>query len=217
MARFRVRGLTPDGTVHNETVYAESLAQAVSQVEAQGRRVQSIEDGDSVRSYEPVTAAPPAAPREIPPGVKGAPGGFVMALVGAIFAGVATVLIAVGLGLLISGNDGGWFMTLFPMIHFVVGVSLLVYAWRAREKRRGLYRDGVATVAVVDRVGHATSVRINGRHPFEIGWTFYVGDQVWHDKRQSMNRALATFVEGDRIWVLYDPANPDNSVEWPPT
>ena len=140
-----------------------------------------------------------------------------MTVVGAVFTLVAAVFIVVGVGIVASGGGVmGLFFVLFPLIHLVVGVGLLRHTWGARAIRRRLYQEGVAATATIDRVGQNTNLAVNGRHPDEIGWTFFVDDQPFHGKRSAMNLPVHRITEGDRIWVLYDPHDPTKSVEYPP-
>lgn len=111
---------------------------------------------------------------------------------------------------------GSLIFSLFPLVHLAVGIGLLTYAYRTRERRKRVYVHGVAATATIDRTGYDARVRINGRNPYEIGWTFFIRDQPFHGKRSSMNSALTNFREGDRIWILYDSSYPTRNVEYPP-
>lgn len=217
MTRYRVRTVPVDGRPQFETVDAGSVEEALEHVRGQGGEVVSVElaDGEPLQ-YEPAGPMPPHAPRQIPPGVKGAAGGFVLAIVGGIFVAISSVFILIGLVMVIAGNKDGVFFSLFPLIHFTVGMGLAGYAWKSRARRRRIYQGGMAATATIDRSGRQRSVRVNGRNPYQIEWTFYIDDHRFHGKRASMNRRVADIEEGDRLWVLYDPEDPTKSVEWPP-
>lgn len=165
---------------------------------------------------EPDSARPPPAPRDIPRGTTGMAGGFVLLLVGGIFTAVASVMILSGLGLLIAGQSAGWFMTLFPMIHLTVGVGLLTYALRGKAKRRAVIANGHVAMARIGETGVDRSTKINGRSPYRIGYDFEVSGFRYSGKRSTMNERITRHRVGDRIWVLYDPDDPDRNVEWPP-
>ncbi len=199
-------------------VDASSVDEALRLVERDGGEVLSVELADSrpLRS-EPAGAPPPTAPRQVPRGAAGAGGPPVLMLVGAMFTGLALLFMVIGLSVYVSTREfGALLFGLFPIVHLVIGVVLLAHSLRQRSRRKRLFANGMAATATIDRVGLNTNMRINGRHPYEIGWTFYLHDIAYHGKRSSMNDRLGDFAEGDRIWVLHDPADPTESVEWPP-
>lgn len=202
--------------MHEQTVRAATIQEVAAIMASEGLEVQSIEVGDVVRRYEPASSAPEPAPRVLPSGVTGRPGTPALLLGGALFAGVALVFMIGGIVQLLEGNGDGIGLALFPILHFAIGILLLWMALSVWFKRRRLYREGIPVVAVIDSIGKDASTKVNGRSPFEMHWTFYLGDDPWHGKRSSMNHALQDFGAGDRIWVLYDPDDPSDSVEWPP-
>jgi len=201
-------------------VDAGSLADAADQVEREFPRseVLSMELVEANRRFEPTGPRPPAAPRDIDVKLTSVGGGLVLLLVGALFAGVASILILVGLGLLISGNDGGLFMTLFPMIHLAIGVGMLWYVFSRRARQQRLYRDGEATMATIEEEGPHPTMKINGRRPTLTSWSFEHEGTSYHGKRTSTpgQGGAGENRPGDAIWVLYDPADPSQSVSWPP-
>ena len=155
-------------------------------------------------------------PRPIPSGTTGVAGGFVFLMVGGIFTAVASVMILAGIAAALAGESAGLFFILFPMIHLTVGVSLLVYALRGRKLRREVVRSGEVALGRVDEVGIQHNVRINGRSPFRMTYSFDVAGTTYGGKHTTMNEALTSHRPHDRIWVLYDPADPSRNVEWPP-
>lgn len=165
---------------------------------------------------EPDSQRPPPAPREIPRGTTGMAGGFVLILVGGAFVAIASIFIVVGIGLLLAGEAGGVFMTLFPMIHFSVGAGLLTWALRGKAKRRDVIANGRAALARVEETGIDRSTKINGRSPYRMVYEFDVDQRTYSGKRSTMNKRITTHRVGDRIWVLYDPDDPERNVEWPP-
>ncbi|MDG1089197.1 MAG: hypothetical protein P8P20_15745, partial [Acidimicrobiales bacterium] len=68
----------------------------------------------------------------------------------------------------------------------------------------------------VDGVGYDRSVRVNGQNPYELAWSFEVDGHTYNDKKSSFDDRVLTFTPGDRLWVIYDPDDPEESVEWPP-
>ncbi len=219
MHTFGYQTVDAQGHARQFTIRAESLQHAAEQLRAQEVNVVSLwaDDAPTVSThYEPRDQRPPPAPRELPAGVTGAAGAKVLAWVGGIFTAIASIIIVIGLGLLVAGESAGFYVVLIPMIHLIIGVGLLVFVVRRRRYRHRLYQHGVDAMAVVQGVGFNRRVRINGTHPYELAWSFDIDGHTFHDTRSTMNDAILTLGVGDRIWVLYDPEDPEESVEWPP-
>lgn len=209
------------------TVEAASLAEAATAVAALDLEVVRIEaadvaiDGGSGLARrpraEPPGPMPAAPPRPLPPGVTGAPGGGFLLIFGSIFAGVASIFIVVGLIIAFTtGDNGGLIMAGVPLIHFTIGVGAISYSLHHRQRRRDLAVNGVATVATVAEVGHEPMVKVNGKNPFTLEYTFEANGQSYGGKRRSMNRAMTAHVPDDSIWVVYDREDPSRNMEWPP-
>ena len=122
----------------------------------------------------------------------------------------------VGLVALANGASEGLFFLLFPLIHLTVGIAMLVYGLGRRAKRRHIYREGDVTMGTIEGVGYNRSIRVNRRNPYELVWSFEVAGHRYHDKHSTFDEQVMQLVPGDRIWVLYDPSDPEESVEWPP-
>ncbi len=218
VSRYRIRTAPQDGRPEVTTVEASSVDEALALARRDGNEVLSVELADSQPlDSEPAGAPPPTAPRPVPHRDTGMGGPPVLMLVGAMFTGIACLFMVIGLAVFATTREfGALLFALFPVIHLIIGVAMLTYSLRSRARRKRLFANGMAATATIDRVGLNQRMRINGRHPYEIGWTFYLHDVAYHGKRTSMNDRLGDFVEGDRIWVLHDPADPTQSVEWPP-
>ena len=101
MADFRYRAVNADGDPLSGIVTAHSLYDATDEIRTKELDLLSIKRvEDAQRSYEPPTEMPPAAPREVPPGVTGMACGSVLMVVGGIFMAVVMIFVLVGLGLI---------------------------------------------------------------------------------------------------------------------
>ncbi len=216
MGEFRYKALDQSGREYSKTIEADSLHDAANQLRSAEVNLIGLETSDTgPRRYEPAGLRPAPAPRDVEVRLRDQTGGTVLLMVGGIFASIASIFIVVGLGMLLAGESEGLFFALFPMIHFAVGAGLLVFMFRSRAKRRRIYRDGEVAMATIEGVGYNRKVRVNGSNPYELVWTFDLDGHRYHDKRSTFNEQAMTFVPGDRMWVLYDPADPEESVEWP--
>ena len=198
-------------------VDATSVDDALARAELDRAEVLSIELADSEPlQYEPAGLPPTSAPRPVPNGAQ--PGlANVKAIGGAIFVGISSIFIAIGISNFVATPGiGSLVFSLFPLIHFSIGIGLLISVWSTWQKRRHIYANGIAATATIDRIGIDTTVKVNGRSPNEIEWTYYINDVPYHGRHSSMKLSRNRFREGDRIWILYDPNEPSESVEWPP-
>lgn len=230
MPTYRYRALDPDGVKYASTIDADSLPEAIEAIRAKELVLEAIEPADdplpsppgqtsdpsSAPRLEPAAPRPPSAPRDVPPKSLNSAGGLVFLFVGGLFTLVAAIFIIVGLGMVISGENSGWFFVLFPMIHLVIGLGLLRHAIKTRTRRRDVIANGLETLGRIETVGYNRKVSINGRNPFKITYSYDVDGTGHTGKRSTMNTAITEHELHDRIWVLYDPQDPSSSVEWPP-
>ncbi len=215
MTRYRLRVAPQDGQPHIETIEADSMEEAMAYVNAEGLKVDAIEAINAPGQFEPAVPMPPTAPRPLPANALGANEGPFMLFFGLMFTLIPMIFVVVGLGLIAARQWFGLFFLLFPMIHLSIGGFTLRHYFTTRKQRTHLYSHGIPATATIDRA-RKRNVRINNRRQFELEWTFYVNDRPFHGKRITLSPSVLEFVEGDQIWVLYDPSNPEDSVEWPP-
>ena len=217
MGEYRYRARDRHGDEFSKTIEADSLLDAANRLrnlEVDPIGLEAIDA--SRRRFEPVGERPGPAPRDIDVSLRDQPGGLVLLIVGGVFTVIASIIILAGIATLVAGEASGLLMVLIPLVHLAVGLGLLLWAFRTRAKRQDLYRHGEVAMATIDGVGYNRSVRVNGRHPYELVWTFDVAGHRYHDKRSTFADEAMTFAPGDRLWVLYDPNDPEQSVEWPP-
>jgi hypothetical protein len=166
---------------------------------------------DAFRQMQ-LTAPPP--PRELTPELTAdaARNGRFLRLFGAIWLAVGgglttlfgilgvTVLHALSLGCLLSGAFA------------VAGGVIFGLGKRAQARALSTYRDGIETEGEVNEVYLQQNVRINGRSPWRVNYTFMADDQPV--------RGAATFWaepdvdRGARVVVLYKRDDPGASVLW---
>lgn len=169
------------------------------------------------RRYEPAAPPPGQPPRVVPDRpVRGLAvlrsGLFVMGL---MFTVIPAIIVVIGLVLLLTGVWFGIFITLFPMIHLAIGLMLLRSSVRTDDGRRQLARDGLTTTGHVslleshDPTSRSSVDRWTIRYDYEVDGATHRGHTTTTDTAVTMYRV------GDPIWVVYEPGNPANSVEWP--
>jgi len=199
------------------TVEARTLADVFAKhPDLEMLAIEAIDDDNQL--FEPRGPRPPDAPRDVKIRVSDSPGGWALLLVGILFTGVASIFVIAGLGFLASGSGGlgGLLFTLFPLIHLSIGLGMIWSVLGRFSKRRALYQSGVAAMARVRAVGQNSSIRINGRNPYELVWTFDLDGHTYHDKDSTFNDDVLLYEAGDPMWIVYDPLDPEKSAEWPP-
>ena len=240
MAWYRYRAKDTDGTWFTSTIEADSAYDATVAVREMGVELDALERVASAEPaleqpapplvatpppptaaspshrLEPVDDRPPPAPRVVPPGTSGVAGGIVFLLIGGFFTAIAGLMMTIGLVLVLYGNSDGWFMLGVPSIHLTVGLALLFYALRGRQERRRIVREGHVALGRIEDTGRNKRVKINGRNPYKMDYEFEVDGQTFSGSHSTMDEAIKAHRVHDRIWVLYDPADPSKNVEWPP-
>ena len=99
----------------------------------------------------------------------------------------------------------GLFILLFPGL----GLGFLTYAIRGRSRRIRAFVQGDATQGEVTFKGPDRSVRVNGRYPTMVEWTFTVNGERHTGRISTLSPAALDGVhEKDPVVVLYDAADP---------
>jgi len=215
---YRYEITTDEGTSHG-TVESHSLADATNQVALlfPGAEILSMEQVDHSRLFEPSAPRPPDAPRDIDVKLTDVSGGMTVLGVGGLFSAVGLLFLAIGVGVLLSGETGGGIaLSLFSLVFVTIGGGLLANQFRQRSRQQRLYRNGQPVLATVEHIGPHPSVRINGVPPMVTSWSFEVDGQTYSGKRAATDPALNIDQPGDAIWVIYDAVDPTNSTLWPP-
>lgn len=94
-----------------------------------------------------------------------------------------------------------------------VGVLLVFFAVRSNRRETRAYSHGIAALGQVTFAGEDLSTSINGRHPFQVQWSFEAEDgrsyegSLSHMKRE----ALGPLAGAKEIIVLYDRFEPKSN------
>ncbi|MBL8055101.1 MAG: hypothetical protein JNK29_00310 [Anaerolineales bacterium] len=163
-------------------------------------------------------AEPPPAPRPIPDsyarrlmladGWSVAAGVFT--LLGAIFTGLGGALTVA----LITAFVGLPFLGMGLVFLGLGGAGL---AWRYRLARRTVevLRHGTAVLGEITQVEANYSVRVNGQHPWLIGFHFPVVGRTFTGQVVTLNPPGPQLQPGQPAWVLYLPAAPEHNALFP--
>jgi hypothetical protein len=111
----------------------------------------------------------------------------------------------------VSGTTRSWtgYFGLFTLIFPLLGASLLVIGIRARRRAIRAFTFGMPVVARVVQSGLDTSVRINGRHPFQVVWQFQIEGETYEGKVSSMDSFLIEpLAQATELIVLHDRDDP---------
>ena len=105
----------------------------------------------------------------------------------------------------------------FGLLFAIIGYFLYKHGRRIGEEKIQAITNGVAAEGKILSVERDTSQSINGRNPFLITYTFAVkGGAEQLDKIVSWDENNLYRREGEDIWVVYIPENPEISSPWPP-
>ena len=182
-----------------------------------GGRISKLGDG-----LAPSGPVPPAAPRAVPEDLLMQSKGTEIKRL-ALGCAVISFFILIGLFAIASGSVGGGFVT--------VAFSLLILRlmWpdvrairTGNQQRMQIYRDGLITTATVtsNRTIMQDS-RGTKRNPImidvlnEVKWAFDVGGAEFSGSTNVASERVESLRPGDPIWVLTDPNDFTQSMEWP--
>jgi len=169
--------------------------------------------GDQFALARPgVAEPPPPTPRPIGWGFAGKvdPSGAFFRMFGLLFGGIPTAMMIA----MASSGLGGQvaFVGLFTLIGGIMATIGFVRIGRVKR----LFRDGVATDALVTDVKVDTSLKVNGRSPHRITYTYRSADGVQREGSVARFKVRPELrVPGARVYALYDDKQPDKSTMWP--
>jgi len=158
-----------------------------------------------------VADPPPSAPREIPKGFVGRaePVANFMRIFGVLFGGLPLVMSGIAFG---AFGAGGAFFLVFT----VIGGALAAYGFSRIARAKRLFREGVAVPAVVTDAWLNTSVKLNGRSPMKIAFSYETPDGQMREATVSRFRvAPQLLVPGAQGYAIYDPDKPSQATLWP--
>jgi hypothetical protein len=83
-------------------------------------------------------------------------------------------------------------------------------------KKLALIRSGRAAVARVVAVTLDPSTTVDGQHPWRVQYLFDLEGRLVGGSAAWWDPVASQFGEGDRLHVVFDPADPSRNVPWPP-
>jgi hypothetical protein len=161
---------------------------------------------------------PPPPPRRLPKNYAwrilltdgGAIVGGVFLLMGLIFglvgAGLTISIVAIFVGLPFLGLGG---------LFLAIGIPLTVWRYRESQETIDVLRKGEAALGKITNVYQNYSVRINGRHPWNIEYRFEVGGQIHQGKVSTLSRPDLSQQPGRPVYVLYRPGEVTRNAIYP--
>jgi hypothetical protein len=169
--------------------------------------------GDQFALAKPgVAEPPPPTPRPTGFGFGGKvdPFGSFFRMFGVLFGGIPTAV-------LIAMASSGFpepvaFLGLFTLVGAIM--ATIGFVRIARVKR--LFRDGVAAEALVTDVTVDHRMKVNGRSPHRITFTYRSTDGVQREGSVARFKVRPELrVPGARVYALYDEKQPEKSTMWP--
>ncbi len=163
---------------------------------------------------------PPPPPRVLPKGYKNRVMfkdnpliliGVIFVLVGTPIACLFPVIgLASGVWLLLV--IGGAVGTLFALL----GGVMLYTGINSGMSKIIPYERGQATVGEITEIYRDTSIEVNGRNPWAVLYQFEADGSAYEGKVTTWKYAPKIQAEGNRVYILYMPDDPVQSVIYPP-
>lgn len=232
MKQFRYHAIDKYGAQYSNTIQATSVADAADRLRSAEVNLIAVElDGPGPPGYEsarerprtrpslhePASQRPDAAPRDIKIPLSHNAGGFVLLFIGSIFALAGFAAAVLGVALLVDDKTEPATAVLALAGGFLpVGLGMVAYVVSWRSKRWRTYREGEVVMATIEKSDYNRHVRVNGRNPFQLVWTFDIDGTPYRGKRSTFDKRTTAFVPGEKMWAIYRPSAPKHSVEWPP-
>jgi len=210
MAKYKVKIEPIAGQPHTEFIQADSYEAAIEVVMSRGVHRSAIEIIEP--RFEPLPSLPPPPPRVVEADLTSGSG---LIMRWAVSMAVASAVLT-GVAIADPGGSGAARVVLFFVPFFFLGaVGAIVHGRRTRAMRKRLYAEGVSTTATVTGVSKGT-FHFGNKYINTMRWTFTIDGDTYVGACKPVDVAPPPFSAGDPIWVLYDPADPSTSVEWPP-
>ncbi len=132
--------------------------------------------------------------------------GFVLTLLGVIFASVGFMLTA----LVVTAFVGIPFCGA-AAIMAGAGVPILIMQYNAARQRLMIQQVGPAVLGRITDVRPNYKVRVNGSYPWQISYQYDVTGQSYQGKVSFLNQLAPHHRAGNEVYVLYDAQNPQLS------
>ena len=155
---------------------------------------------------------PPPAPRELPKGfaTKQKWLGNPLSMVGGIF-------------MLVGGIQFAVFIFVLPLFSFIplifLGLGYTIFHFGRKSALRTLnaFQHGRAVKGAITEVLLDTTIRVNGRHPWRIGYSFTAADGQTHEGfARTFDSSAQERQRGQPLWVLVVDDQPEQNTIYPP-
>lgn len=155
---------------------------------------------------------PPHAPRELPKGfaTKQKWLGNPLSMVGGIF-------------MLVGGVQFVVFIFVLPLVSFFpllfLGLGYVIFHFGRKNAMRTLnaFQFGRAVKGSITEVHLDTAMRVNGQHPWRIGYSFQTADGTTHEGfARTFDGSAQDRQRGQPVWVLVVEDLPEENTIYPP-
>jgi len=155
---------------------------------------------------------PPDSPRILPKGYA-----FRIMLSNNLATMLGLILSAFGGLTLIGTITARSWGAVVPGCILLVGLSALQYGLKEARNTLAAFRRGKAVKGTVTSVRSDPTTRINGRHPWDIVYSFDVDGQIFEGKTQTPDAETSNRLQGrPPAWVLYVEDAPERNTIYPP-
>ena len=109
------------------------------------------------------------------------------------------------------------FAFIWTIVLSIVGIIFWRKGLRIAREELNPLMNGNAVHGTITNVSQNTSVKVNGRSPTTIEFSFEAnGQKMTGDVGNLFDQASLMKRPGDKIWVVYMPDDPNQSSIWPP-
>lgn len=158
-----------------------------------------------------LSAEPPPAPRELPRGFEAKQKwlGNAPAIVGAIFLLVGIIQFIVFILVLP-------FVAPLPLLFIIIGWFVMSHGRRQAQKLLNAFRNGRPVKGTISEVFQDTSIKVNGRCPWRIVYSFEANGQNHEGFARTFDASARERQPGQPIWVLVNDNDPTENTVYPP-
>lgn len=168
--------------------------------------------------------SPPPAPRTLPAAYRRRVlvGSNVFTILGIVFSilGVPFLVVGAVMGATAGHSRGAPIVAivfgLLGIVFALVGLPMLFGGLGRGKRKLAALVEGVAAEGQITGVTQNRSVRINGRSPWVIEYGFPAAGGTATGRTETFDLHDGEREAGDKVWVVYMPADPSVSTIWPP-
>jgi hypothetical protein len=108
-------------------------------------------------------------------------------------------------------------VALLPVIFFLGGIGGIWQGMRRAAQVLDAFRNGIPVKGKVGSVRQDTQTTVNGKHPWNIVYTFESDGHHYEGKATTFDAETATRLWGGaQVWVLVVRGNPERNTVYPP-